>query len=404
MMCVLASLLGTMAGASPSIGYQHRFGVVLVGRVGCGKSASGNTILGQGHFISSFGFSAVTKHCTGCYADVCGRRIHVVDTPGLDYPELSTDDLLGDVDFWAPVVHVFLLVVQLGRFTQEQRDVVKKMEEIFGERVRDITVLLFTHGDSLKGSIEEFIHMAGDPLQKIIRTYGNRYHVFHNESDDRDQVTELFRKIDQMRNLNKGRFYTIDGLCLKIVMVGQAGCGKSTSGNIILGEEKFTPRSFSAEVRRCDWSHGRSCGRGVRVVDTPALDCWKYSPQDLLRDIDWCAPVVHAFLLVIQLGALTQNQQGIVEKMENVYGQRCRDFTVVLFTHGDQLTCSVETLIKEADPSFKQLLARYGDRYHVFNNKASNSDQVRELFMKIDRMRDLNGHRVYIFEESELEQ
>lgn len=134
-------------------------------------------------------------------------------------------------------------------------------------------------------------------------------------------------------------------------------------------------------------------------MDTPGLVYPEISTENLLMDIDWCAPVLHVFLLIVRLETSIQDQEDVMEKMEQVFGKRCRDLTIILFTHGDQLTCSVESFIKEADAPLEKLLKRYEDRYHVFNNKTNDPGQVKELFMKIERMRVLNGHQVYIFEE-----
>ncbi|XP_058648505.1 uncharacterized protein LOC131549932 [Onychostoma macrolepis] len=97
--------------------------------------------------------------------------------------------------------HAMILVIPIDTsFKIEQKRIINEYMVTFGEDVWKHTIVLFTWGDRFPDiSIEQHIESEGEALQWLIQKCRNRYHVFDNSNkNNRDQVTELLQKIDEM--------------------------------------------------------------------------------------------------------------------------------------------------------------------------------------------------------------
>ncbi|XP_063050919.1 GTPase IMAP family member 8-like [Engraulis encrasicolus] len=160
---------------SENSGGNRKLNLVLLGLSGSGKSTSGNSIVGKDVFQSKPGSKATTMHCEERTTIICGKEITVIDTPDFFDEDLQQQERhVEKCRQKCEGVCVYLLVIQIGRFTEGERDILERLETILTTRIRDRAIILFTYGDDLSKTIEEYVVKTNKHLKKLITHCGNR--------------------------------------------------------------------------------------------------------------------------------------------------------------------------------------------------------------------------------------
>lgn len=162
-------------------------------------------------------YNSITKRCSQTHSVRFGRKIVIVDTPGIfdtnDSNEQTQKEIFKCVGITSPGPHAFILVIGLSRYTDEQKRTVEHFIKYFGEKIYKYFIILFTGKDYLDESQEfmDYIRNAPAELQVLIKKCGGRIIAFNNRLEGKqqdEQVDELLLMILDNIKRNDGECYT----------------------------------------------------------------------------------------------------------------------------------------------------------------------------------------------------
>ncbi|XP_059162446.1 uncharacterized protein LOC131945850 [Physella acuta] len=193
--------------------------LILIGKRGNGKSASGNSILNKKIFRQSDCYELETTYPSYDTCDFFGYKTQVVDCSGIfdSYWNVEQgNEMLFRIAIQNVVLanpkgyHAFIIVIRFGgRFTIDEIETIKLIKIILGEGVLEkYGIILMTNGDSFKRhpdlTLDSFCKKQTGFFKDILLECKNRIVVFDNVTDNEDtkmkQRQNLFEMVKSLNN------------------------------------------------------------------------------------------------------------------------------------------------------------------------------------------------------------
>ncbi|KAG9279151.1 GTPase IMAP family member 8-like isoform X2, partial [Astyanax mexicanus] len=386
-----------------------RVRMVLLGKNSSEISRMGNFILGRDAFDTEAPPPSVEQHSERAGGMVEGKYITLINTPHLFDPQLPLNTIHSRVREYlalcSPGPHVFVLVLQSDGCTSRDREQIRIILNSFSDTaLKHTTVITQKQGTGtdpheLNKLIQEIkkcggqhfqLDTGGNPsdlvkaVEKLVQKNKKGYvkdsamEESSYEKDQKKQTGGVVHLTPSIAPKTKARSER-----LNLVLCGSNRVLKFSISDLILGQRELRSESRSVCVKR----EAEVCGRLITLVELPALYSSQLSEEEVMQEtfccVSLCDPGVHAFLLVLPEGRLTVEDKGELEKIQNIFGSKFNDHTVVLITQHAQnkpLDGAVTTVIKD-----------FGERQLFFNY----SSQVLELIEHVEELLSENRESYY---------
>ncbi|XP_053712553.1 uncharacterized protein LOC128754161 isoform X1 [Synchiropus splendidus] len=267
------------------------------------------------------------------------------------------------------------------------------------------------------------------PAKKYVSTFHHRINSLEGKSEELSPVSPSNSSVffssapSTPTSASVPRTYAVSPTSspsapeLRLVLLGRSGSGKSSTGNVLLGQDAFEsrPDSLTPITQECAKKKSKVAGRKVAVIDTPDWFNSERPPDEVRAQISSCvalsSPGPHAFLLCVPLDQPAKTELQALRALEAVFGpEAVQKHTLVLFTHADQLpereSGGVEAYIADKRPDLLKIMEKCGDRFHILESGPGwrGRRNVEELLEKVEQTVKEAGGECYscpAFQEAE---
>ncbi|XP_068192315.1 GTPase IMAP family member 9 [Antennarius striatus] len=176
---------------------------------------------------------------------------------------------------------------------------------------------------------------------------------------------------------------------LRVMVVGSSGPSQFLLTNALLGREVFPENIASISESRKNF--GELDGRRVEVINGPNLYDKDISQQkrkmELRRSKCLCIPGPHAFLVAFDLEKISPNEMSALKLMKERFGKHSLKHCIVLLACEENVErASLEKRVRKTDWHLRELIEKYGGRFHLFSKNWRDRTRDQELLQKIERM------------------
>ncbi|XP_015224588.1 PREDICTED: GTPase IMAP family member 8-like, partial [Cyprinodon variegatus] len=284
------------------------------------------------------------------------------------------------VSICEPGPNVLLLLVKPSSFTQSKRQTLTSILSLLGPEPLRHSLVVKTHDLIESQAVKQLIRDCDDRL----------YNMYENDQK------MIMKKVKATVHKNKGAYLTTteDNMepeavfnkpVLNLVLLGSRVAEKASVAKAILGQKELNLASNPSDIIM---NQEDLFGCWVSVLEMPSL--YGKSHEEVMQESFKCISLfdpegVHAFILVLPVGPLTDEDKGELQTIQDTFGSRVNDFTMILFTvESDPTAPAIIDFIRESK-SAPELCQSCGGRYFVLNIK--DQQQIPELLSVVEKSR-----------------